>query len=115
MQIPNGFDEFFCLRSNLSNDNIISAQSPGLKTGVEDNIFGLKWGENRTAHPHQELPGVHPARGPFSTPSGVNSCGQTRLEQVNLSTGCHWAEVTFSRQYISRKGEPLPTGSDAPL
>ena len=75
MQIPNGFDEFFCLRSNLSNDNIISAQSPGLKTGVEDNIFGLKWGENRTAHPHQELPGVHPARGPFSIPSGVNSCG----------------------------------------
>ena len=45
MQIPNGFDEFFCLRSNLSNDNIISAQSPGLKTGVEDNIFGLKWAE----------------------------------------------------------------------
>ena len=44
MQIPNGFDEFFCLRSNLSNDNIISAQRPGLKTGVEDNIFWSEMG-----------------------------------------------------------------------
>ena len=26
----------FCLRSNLSNDNIISVQRPGLKTGVEN-------------------------------------------------------------------------------
>ena len=25
MQIENGFEEFFCLRSKLSNDNIISA------------------------------------------------------------------------------------------
>ena len=25
MRIRNGFDEFVCLRSNLSNDNIISA------------------------------------------------------------------------------------------
>ena len=25
MRIRNGFEEFFCLRSNLSNDNIISA------------------------------------------------------------------------------------------
>ena len=44
MQILNGFDEFFCLRSNLSNDNIISAQRPGLKTGVEDNIFWSEMG-----------------------------------------------------------------------
>ena len=35
---------FFCLRSNLSNDNIISAQRPGLKTGVENYTFwGLNW------------------------------------------------------------------------
>ena len=32
MRIRNGLEEFFCLRSNLSNDMIISAQWPGLKT-----------------------------------------------------------------------------------
>ena len=35
MRIRNGFEEFFCLRSNLSNDNIISAQGPGLKSGMD--------------------------------------------------------------------------------
>ena len=34
--------KFFCLRSNLGNDNIISAKWPGLKTDVENYIFGLK-------------------------------------------------------------------------
>ena len=42
MRIRNGFDEFVCLRSNLSNDNIISALRPGLKTGLENYIF---WSE----------------------------------------------------------------------
>ena len=35
MRILDGFEEFFCLRSNLSNDDIISAYGPGLKTGVD--------------------------------------------------------------------------------
>ena len=50
-------------RSNLSNDDIISKR-PGLKTGVENDIFcwceigsGL---ESRAVHPHQEFPGVSP-------------------------------------------------------
>ena len=30
---------FFCLHSNLSNDEIISANRPGMKTGVENDIF----------------------------------------------------------------------------
>ena len=60
MQIPNGFDEFFCLRSNLSNDNIISAQRPGLKTGVEDNIFWSEMG--------LETDGTTPPRVTRSTP-----------------------------------------------
>ena len=34
MRIRNGLN-IFCLRSNLSNDNIISAQRPGLKTGMD--------------------------------------------------------------------------------
>ena len=34
MRIRNRFEEFICLRSNLSNDNIISAQRPGLKKGM---------------------------------------------------------------------------------
>ena len=35
MRIHNGFEELFRLRSNLSNDNIISALRPGLKTGMD--------------------------------------------------------------------------------
>ena len=35
MRILNGFEYFFCLRSSLSNDDIISAYRPGLKTGVD--------------------------------------------------------------------------------
>ena len=75
MRIRNGFDEYVCLRSNLSNDNmIISAQRPGLKTGMDfrglvwkrarkSTFFGLKSGqdlENRAAHSHQEFPGFPP-------------------------------------------------------
>ena len=30
---------FFCLRSNLTNDDIISAYRQGLKMGVENDIF----------------------------------------------------------------------------
>ena len=42
MGIRNAFEEFFCLRSNLSNDDIPS--SFGLKTGVENDIFGSEVG-----------------------------------------------------------------------
>ena len=35
MRILNGFEEFFCLHSNLSNNDIISAYGAGLKTGVD--------------------------------------------------------------------------------
>ena len=39
MRIRNGFEEFFCLPSNLSNENIIYAWRPGLKTGMDYYIF----------------------------------------------------------------------------
>ena len=76
MRIRNGFEEFFCLRSNLSNDNIISALRPGLETGMgfsglvwkrvcKITFFDLKSGQelqNRAADPHQKFqeypPGV---------------------------------------------------------
>ena len=35
MRILNGFEEFFCVHSNLSNNDIISVYRPGLKTGVD--------------------------------------------------------------------------------
>ena len=35
MRIRNAFEEFVCLRSNLSNDNIMSAYRPGLKTSMD--------------------------------------------------------------------------------
>ena len=75
--IRNRFDEFFCLHSNLSNNNIISAKRPGLKTGLENFIVCSEIGsglENRAAHPHQEFRGVPPP--PlfgFSFLSGSNS------------------------------------------
>ena len=59
MRIRNGFEEFFCLRSNLSNDNIISANRPGLKTDVENYIF---WSERGSGF--RELGGTPPPRIP---------------------------------------------------
>ena len=64
----------FCLCSNQSNDNIIPAYGPGLKTSMDFRglvwervwkitYFGLKKGqdlESLVAHPHQEIPGVPP-------------------------------------------------------
>ena len=35
MQILNGFEEFFFFHSNLSNNDIISAQRLGLKMGMD--------------------------------------------------------------------------------
>ena len=35
MTIRNGFEEFFGLCSKVSNDNIIFARRPGLKTGMD--------------------------------------------------------------------------------
>ena len=47
MRTRNIFEDLFCLPSNLSKDDIISAQGPGLKTGNENGVwkmtfFGLK-------------------------------------------------------------------------
>ena len=57
------------MRSNLSNNDIIAAKRPGLKTGmdfsdletgVENESQDLK---NRAAHRHQEFPGPPPPQG----------------------------------------------------
>ena len=45
MGIRNGFEEFFCLCSNPSKDNITSALRSSLKTVVENYIF---WSEIRS-------------------------------------------------------------------
>ena len=63
MRIQNEFEEFFCLRSNLCNDKIISAHRPGLKTGVENYIF---WSEIGSGF--GEPGGKPPPRIPRSTP-----------------------------------------------
>ena len=77
MRNRNGFEELFCLRSNLSNDNhIITALRPSLKTGMDcrDLVCKRVWKitffwseigqgqdlENRAADPQQEFPGVIP-------------------------------------------------------
>ena len=74
MRIRDGFDEFACLRSNLSNDNIISASRPGLKTGVDFMRSGLKTGAQNDIFWREigsgfgEPGGTLPPRIPRSTP-----------------------------------------------
>ena len=76
MPIRNGFDEFVCLRSNLSNDNIISALRPGLKTGMDFRFLVSKrvrkiyifWSEMRSGF--GEPGGMPPPRIPRYTPPG---------------------------------------------
>ena len=80
MRIRNGFDKFVCLRSNLSNDNIISAQRPGLKTGMDL--------EDRAAHAHQESPGV---------PSWVFSIVSCTLWKVTRRT---FTNLLLAQQWI---------------
>ena len=71
MRIRNGFEEFFCLRSNLSNDNIISALRTGLKTGLENYIFWSEMGSG-----FKEPEGTPPPRVPRGTspPRGGITC-----------------------------------------
>ena len=80
MQIRNGFEEFFCLRSNLSNDNIVSAERPGLKTGMDLEV----WSENGCGKLHFFLSEIEvgfgepgstpPQRIPRSTPPPGKNC-----------------------------------------
>ena len=86
MRIQNG-------RSNLSNDNIISASWPGLKMGMDFRglvwkrvwkikFLGLKSGqdlENWVVHPHQEFPGVPPPRA-SSQPGNTDMTGNCPLD-----------------------------------
>ena len=58
-----GLKNFFCLRSNLSNDDIISAWRPDLKTVVENDIF---WSEIKSGF--GEPGGTSLPRIPRSTP-----------------------------------------------
>ena len=55
---------YFCLRCNLSNDNMISAKRPGLKWVRILEIWSENgWGKSESraaAHPQQEFPGVPP-------------------------------------------------------
>ena len=48
MRIWNTLENFFGLRSNLSNDDIISAQRPGLKTGMDFRGLVWKWVQKKT-------------------------------------------------------------------
>ena len=87
MRIGNGFDDFFCLRSNVSNDDIISTWRLSLKSGMgfsglvwkrerKSTFFGLKSGqdlENRAAHPYQDIPRSTPP------PPASFSEGQDRI------------------------------------
>ena len=62
MRIRNGFEDLFCLRSNLSNDNSFLKARPENGCG-KLHFFGLKSGqdlENRAAHPYQEFPRILP-------------------------------------------------------
>ena len=58
---------FFCLCSNSSKDNLISALRPNLKTGVENYIF---WSEIRSGF--REPGSTPPQRIPRSIPQGIS-------------------------------------------
>ena len=71
MQIQTAFEEFFCLHSNPSNNNIISAQMPGLKMGVKNDIFWSKIGSGfgePGGTPPPRIPRIPPPEGgkPYS-------------------------------------------------
>ena len=86
------FKNSFCCGFNLSNDDIISVlcccvfrPPPGLKTDVENDIFGLKQGqdlENWAAHPHQEFAGVPHSTGHLN--SNINDFGPTYIGKVRV-------------------------------
>ena len=46
MRIRNAFEECFCLRSNLSRNDIVSAKRPVLKTGMDFRVKLEVWFEN---------------------------------------------------------------------
>ena len=69
MRIRNGFEQVYCLHSNLSKDTYnFSFEARSSNGSVEKRLekiilFDLKYGQdldNRAAHPHQEFPGVPP-------------------------------------------------------
>ena len=87
MRIRNRFDEFVCLRSNLSNDNIISAKRPGLKMDMDFKRSGLKtsvenyifWSEIGSGF--GEPGGTPPPRIPSLFPdSYIHNCRKTALK-----------------------------------
>ena len=62
MGIQNAFEEYFCLHSNLSDDDIWILEASD-KMAWKMTSFGLTWGQNLmnwVAHPYQEFPGVPP-------------------------------------------------------
>ena len=68
----------FFLRSNQSNDNIISAYRPGLKTGVGNYIFWSEIGSTFGA------PGGTPStRIPRSTPTPGNNDGVSKYSSAH--------------------------------
>ena len=82
MRIPNRFESFLCLHPNLCNDNIISAQRPGLKMGVDNYFF---WSEIRSGF--EEQGSTPPLRIPSSTPApGVKSYPTV---EINLTCTAH--------------------------
>ena len=104
------------LRSKLSNDNIISALRPGLKTGMEFRglvwkrvwkitFFGLKSGqdlENREAHPHQEFQECPPG---------------SELRKATTSTSVTFIgeyppppRASFMARLIMKEGYSVPSG-----
>ena len=85
------FDEFVCLRSNpVRNDNINSAERPGLKTGAENCIFwseiGSRFGE----------PGRHtPTKNSQEYPPGDSSA----LENLKLLCRKHGFTLVYKKVY----------------
>ena len=62
MQVQNAFQEILCLRSILSNYDIIFVQRPGQKRGVRNDIF---WSERGSGEPCSSPPPRIPRSSPL--------------------------------------------------
>ena len=114
MRIRNGFEEFICLRSNLSSDNIISSYRPGVKTGMDFKglvwkrvlkitLFGLKSGrylENWAAHPPPRIPRSTPPVSSRLTNIKTNVISHTFIIIHVCKLPRYWCESDISIFYL---------------
>ena len=93
------FDEFVCLRSNpVRNDNINSAERPGLKTGAENWIFWSEIGSG-FGEPGRRIP--RNTRPEIQVPLKILSCFVENIAAHSLPRKCiSWSKSLQSLRLL---------------